>query len=130
EDDDVAVACLSSHELKHRDHAGALHEVAAARHVVVEDRFDVVTSRGGVVAATMLLALQPIAVVSLLLVGNAAVDDGSLVSRVRHDGPSSKVNAGLPGYWADGVFSAAASVSAGPSWCCGRARRTESTPNA
>jgi hypothetical protein len=67
----------------------------------VEDRFDVIASGGGVIAATMLLALQAVAVVSLLLVGNPAVVDGSLVSRMRHDGPSSKVNAGLPGDWAD-----------------------------
>src|SRR5690606_40524757 len=109
EDDDVPIVRLSPHELEHRDHAGALHEVAAARHVVVKDRFDVVASSGRVVAATMLLALQPVAVVSLLLVGNPAVDDGLLVSRMRHGGPSSEVNAGLPGYWADGILCAAAS---------------------
>jgi hypothetical protein len=59
--------CL--HEPKHRDHAGALHEVAAARHVVVKHRFDVIAAGSGVIPAAMLLALQSVAVVSLLLVG-------------------------------------------------------------
>jgi len=84
ENDDVAVVCLRVHEPEQGDHAGTLHEVAAAGHVVVKDRFDFIAPSGRILPATMLLAVQAVSIVLLFFVGNPAVNDGPRVSRMRH----------------------------------------------
>ena len=71
------------------DHAGALHEVATAGNIVVEDGFDRIAAGSRVFPAAMLLAMQSVSVVLLFLVGDPAVDDGPSGSRVRHDPTSS-----------------------------------------
>ncbi|MDA8363537.1 MAG: hypothetical protein M0Z84_06875 [Gammaproteobacteria bacterium] len=86
----VPIVRLRFQKSEHGDHAGALHEVPAAGHIVVEDGFDLVAVGSRICPAAMLLAMQPVSVVFLFLVGNPAVDDGPSRSRVRHDPASSE----------------------------------------
>ncbi|HEX5049991.1 MAG TPA: hypothetical protein VFX89_22950 [Gammaproteobacteria bacterium] len=89
-EDDHIVLSMTLHETEHGNHARTLHEVATAGDVITENGINLVSTGGCILAAAMLLAVQAVAVVLLLLVGDPTIDDGSfLLGRINHEQSSS-----------------------------------------
>ncbi len=59
EDHNIALSGLGIEEGEQRHHAGALHEIPAARDIIGKDRHNIVSSGFRMLAAAMLLTLQP-----------------------------------------------------------------------
>ncbi|MDF1803989.1 MAG: hypothetical protein P1U66_14100 [Thalassobius sp.] len=84
EDDYVVFSGLCIEEAQQRHHSGAVHEVASARNIIWEYRFDVVALRLCVFSATFLLPLQTMPARDLRDAGNTAINDRWLRRLIRH----------------------------------------------